>query len=113
MANIICKNCRAPIDENETACPYCGISTGKKKEVKVEEVSTEEISTKKVNDEIYCPSCGSSNIHFISKEGLTRFNVFAAICGFCFLGPFGLLFGLLGRKKSNTVRKCMKCGKEF
>ena len=105
MPKIICKNCKAPIDENATFCPYCGISTGKKKEEIVHEVKTEEISNQRsFNDDVFCPKCGSKNIHFVNKtQGGRDFSVSNACCGTILFGPIGLLCGMGKKQKAETV----------
>ena len=60
---------------------------------------------------IRCPQCGSRNIHFITKRG-KKFDAGNALCGGLLCGPIGLLFGAKD-EPDTTVRKCMKCGKEF
>ena len=54
-----------------------------------------------------CGRCGSTAISF-KKRG---FGWAAGLIGFFFLPPFGLLFGLIGRKKLKY--RCSACGHKW
>lgn len=62
-------------------------------------------------DLIRCPQCGSTNIHFVTKTSGGGFNGAKGCLGGLVCLP-GALLGF-EKKKSETVRKCMNCGKEF
>ena len=57
--------------------------------------------------EIHCPFCGSTDIYEY-EEG---FNYKAAFWGVLFMHFFGIIFGLLCRKR--TICYCEECGSEF
>ncbi len=54
-----------------------------------------------------CPRCGSPSIT-LAKQG---FGGKKGACGCCILGPIGLLAGLFGSGKTQSV--CMKCGHKW
>lgn len=54
-----------------------------------------------------CSRCHSTQLS-VRNRG---FGWVAGIVGFCFLPPFGLLFGLIGRKKQ--IRTCRSCGHKW
>ena len=62
------------------------------------------------NEVVRCPQCGSTNIHFVTKT-TGGFNGAKGCLG----GMICLPAVLLGfeKKKSEIIRKCMNCGKEF
>lgn len=65
------------------------------------------------DDVIRCPRCGSTNIHFVTKDTGSGIDKSDACCGYLLFGPIGLLCGVKDKKESTTVRKCMKCNHEF
>lgn len=65
-----------------------------------------------------CPSCGSDNIHTITKkiESRSRISVSKGLIGGLLLGPLGAAGGaLIGNKKeeSETKNHCRDCGKKW
>lgn len=57
--------------------------------------------------EIFCPKCGSSNIH-AAKKG---YSIKKGILGGLFFGRTGLLAGAIG--KDDVVMTCLECGHQF
>lgn len=63
------------------------------------------------NQVIKCPQCGSTNIHFATKTNGGGYSLAKGCLGGLICLP-GVLCGL-NKTTSETVRKCMNCGKEF
>ena len=82
-----CKTCEKQISKTALMCPYCG-----------------EIDPGLYQD---CPKCKSTNISSTEKG----FNLCGAAVGTLLLGPFGLLGGMIGRKK--IVMTCLDCGENW
>lgn len=57
--------------------------------------------------EIHCPFCGSTDINSARES----FNYKAAFWAVLFIHLWGVLFGLLCRKR--TMCHCVDCGNEF
>ena len=60
-----------------------------------------------MNDEIYCPKCGSSQLS-ANKKG---FSGGKAVGGALIAGPLGIAAGTLGSNKVKIT--CLKCGHVF
>ena len=96
-----CPKCGKANDILSKFCTDCGNSFVKQYE-----------ATPKRNI-IYCPNCGSDNIHFITIQASQNFDKDVACCGYlCFEAP-GLLCGVKNKTEARTVRKCMSCNHEF
>jgi hypothetical protein len=129
--NMRCQNCREKNDDSSRYCHNCGypLANPVNEEVKVEEVMDFEVlpkdkdneqqdAYKRVKDDhqqhgVICPKCGSTGIHFITREKGANYSASNACCGYIIFGPFGLLCGLFSDKKTETIRKCMRCNHEF
>ena len=70
-------------------------------------------SPTKERNKITCPQCGSDDIHFVTTQASQNFDKKDACCGYLLCGPLGLLCGVKDKTESKTVRKCMKCNREF
>lgn len=116
-----CAHCGVQNDSDAKFCSFCGKSLLEKEEKRstkfreYEEVEYEVLpkDAPKNDDIVHCPRCGSTNIHFVTKTVGDDFSASQGCCGFLLFGPIGLLCGLFTDKKTNTVRKCMKCNHEF
>lgn len=60
---------------------------------------------------LVCPKCGSVKVDMLDSND-KKFSAGKAGLGGCLLGPFGLLFGLAGKKGIKQFR-CTKCGTVF
>jgi DNA-directed RNA polymerase subunit M/transcription elongation factor TFIIS len=100
---IYCVRCGEPLDDFDTSETVDAVIDDTPKQ----QNGPEDASS------VRCPSCGSSDIHFVTTETGSDFKGDSACCGFLLFGPIGLLCGLAGDRQSRTVRKCMNCGHEF
>ena len=74
----------------------------------------------KIFDDRRCPRCQSTILTIITDTNTTSgkgYGCIKACIGTVILGPFGLLCGLCGKKKSKTTSEaffmCMDCGNKF
>ncbi len=93
-----CPHCFSEIDENSKFCRHCGSPIGNQ--------------TQSFNNAVYCPRCGSTNVHFVTTQGGQSLDAKNACCGYLLCGPLGLLCGVKDNK-AKTIRKCMNCNHEF
>ena len=105
---MFCKKCGKEIGYDDKYCPNCGSPVGNELSVQNDSFNSE-----RRNDYICCPKCGSTNIHFVTRDTSTGFNAENACCGYMLCGPIGLLCGVDNDRKVETVRKCMNCNHEF
>jgi len=79
-----CKTCGKEVSETAPSCPHCGENLP--------------------GLHIKCGKCNSTNI-VTNQKG---FGLGKAAVGAVLLGPFGLLGGMIGRKKTELL--CQSCG---
>ena len=82
-----CKICGKEVARQAPTCPHCG--------------------TNLPGIHAKCPNCGSMNI----AAGTKGFSLKKAVGGAILLGPFGLLGGMVGRKKIEFA--CLDCGRRW
>lgn len=97
MALIKCSECGKEVSENAASCPNCGNPISDKQGT---------VNDENLNDKLYCPHCGSSNLT-ANKKG---FGVGKAVGGVILTGGIGLLAGTIGSSK--VVVTCLKCGEK-
>ena len=97
---VYCTKCGAKNKKGSKICSSCGCLID---------------NENKKDDTVRCPSCGSTQVEFVTKTNTQGFSGGNACCGWILAGPIGLLCGLcgMGSGSSRTVRKCKNCGKEF
>lgn len=106
-------------------CPFCGAKLGPEPQPKPTPLPAASAVPRRTGTPVYrspapsrpvvlaqpgincCPRCVSTAIHF-KKRG---FGWVAGLIGFFFLPPFGLLFGLIGRRKLKYT--CSECGHKW
>jgi transcription initiation factor TFIIIB Brf1 subunit/transcription initiation factor TFIIB len=115
-----CPECKAENQDHDLKCGSCGYvfpetPTPTSEEPKIVADEVVDGPTPPGGEIVQCPHCGSTRIHFITKETSSDFDVPCACCGVLTFGAPGLLCGLFGdsKKESTTTRKCDQCGKEF
>lgn len=63
---------------------------------------------------VKCPKCGSSNVQFSSSTYKNGPSFLKGLCGFLFMGPFGILCSLCGIKtQTHEFWVCTNCGAKF
>ncbi|MDF2700532.1 MAG: hypothetical protein K0Q49_2091 [Haloplasmataceae bacterium] len=105
-----CSKCGIENDETSKFCKNCGRQLI---EQEAEYVIIDDDESDINDQDVTCPNCGSTNIHFVTKEEGSDYDAGNACCGYFLFGPIGLICGLFSGKTTDTVRKCMKCGHEF
>ena len=98
----ICSNCGSFNEAQNNFCTKCGTALKDKKE-----------DLPKPKNIVYCPNCGSDNIHFVTVQASQNFDKEDACCGYLCCGAPGLLCGVKDKTEARTIRKCMSCNHEF
>ena len=117
MALINCPECGKEVSDAAKVCIHCGFPLEKNAlDAKVATINPQTNQNSEPNHaghKIFCPRCGSDNVHFITVQTSQNFDKGDACCGYLLCGPLGLLCGVKGKTESKTVRKCMNCTHEF
>lgn len=60
---------------------------------------------------VRCPQCGSTNVQFVTRTEGAGYNGLKGCLGAVICLPLALCG--FDKSKTQTVRKCMNCGREF